>query len=111
MKRTGDRVWRDRVCLRQGNRGTGSMSNKGMRQDRVWLRQGNRGTSSISNRGQGQDRVWLRQGNRGTEESNRGGLSLTELHRRTEHTKAHRDIKSTDNTERYSYWWVLGVNC
>ena len=30
-----------------------------------------------------------------------GVLSLTELHRRTEHTKAHRDIKSTDNTERY----------
>ena len=27
---------------------------------------------------------------------------LTELHRRTEHTKAHRDIKSTDNTERFS---------
>ena len=29
-------------------------------------------------------------------------LSLTELHRRTEYTKTHRDIKSTDNTERYS---------
>ena len=29
-------------------------------------------------------------------------LFLTEKHRRTEHTKAHRDIKSTDNTERYS---------
>ena len=27
---------------------------------------------------------------------------LTELHRRTEITKAHRDIKSTDNTERYN---------
>ena len=40
-----------------------------------------------------------------------GVLSLTELHRRTEHTKAHRDIKSTDNTERYSYCWVLGDGC
>ena len=29
-------------------------------------------------------------------------LFLTEEHRRTEHTKAHRDIKSTDITERYS---------
>ena len=29
-------------------------------------------------------------------------LSLTELHRRTEYTKTHRDIKSTENTERYS---------
>ena len=29
-------------------------------------------------------------------------LFLTEKHRRTEHTKAHRDIKSTDFTERYS---------
>ena len=29
-------------------------------------------------------------------------LFLTEEHRRTEHTKAHRDIKSTDFTERYS---------
>jgi len=29
-------------------------------------------------------------------------LFLTEEHRWTEHTKFHRDIKSTDNTERYS---------
>ena len=29
-------------------------------------------------------------------------LFLTENHRRTEHTAFHRDIKSTDNTERYS---------
>ena len=29
-------------------------------------------------------------------------LFLTEKHRRTEHTASHRDIKSTDNTERYS---------
>ena len=29
-------------------------------------------------------------------------LFLTDLHRRTEHIKAHRDIKSTDHTERYS---------
>ena len=29
-------------------------------------------------------------------------LFLTDLHRRTEHTVFHRDIKSTDNTERYS---------
>ena len=34
--------------------------------------------------------------------SQRTFLFLTEKHRRTEHTKAHRDIKSTDNTERYS---------
>ena len=30
-------------------------------------------------------------------------LFLTEKHRRTEHTKAHRDIKSTDFTEPYSH--------
>ena len=30
-------------------------------------------------------------------------LFLTEEHRRTEHTKAHRDIKSTDFTEPYSH--------
>ena len=29
-------------------------------------------------------------------------LFLTEKHRRTDFTKAHRDIKSTDFTERYS---------
>ena len=29
-------------------------------------------------------------------------LFLTEEHRRTEHTKVHRDIKSTDNSEPYS---------
>ena len=29
-------------------------------------------------------------------------LFLTELHRRTEHINFHRDIKSTENTERYS---------
>ena len=29
-------------------------------------------------------------------------LFLTDLHRRTEHTKSHRDIKSTDFTEPYS---------
>ena len=29
-------------------------------------------------------------------------LFLTEKHRRTEHTAFHRDIKSTDFTERYS---------
>ena len=29
-------------------------------------------------------------------------LFLTEEHRRTEHAKLHRDIKSTDITERYS---------
>ena len=28
--------------------------------------------------------------------------SLTELHRRTELTRVHRDIKSTENTERYN---------
>ena len=27
---------------------------------------------------------------------------LTELHRRTDFTKTHRDIKSTDDTERYN---------
>ena len=27
---------------------------------------------------------------------------LTELHRRTDFTKAHRDVKSTDDTERFS---------
>jgi len=31
-------------------------------------------------------------------------LSLTEKHRWTEHTAFHRDIKSTDNTERYSQY-------
>ena len=67
MSKTGDRVW-----LRQGNRGTGSMSNRGQGHGRGRLRQGNRGTSSMSNRGVGQDRICLRQGNRGTEESNRG---------------------------------------
>ena len=36
---------------------------------------------------------------------------LTELDRRTDFTKAHRDVKSTDITERFSYCWVLGVNC
>gem|GEM_PF-5176914 len=30
-------------------------------------------------------------------------LSLTEEHRRTEHTNVHKDIKSTDNTEHYSH--------
>jgi len=30
-------------------------------------------------------------------------LFLTEEHRRTEHTNFHRDIKSTDFTERYSH--------
>ena len=30
-------------------------------------------------------------------------LFLTEKHRRTEHTKAHRDIKSTDFTEPYNH--------
>ena len=30
-------------------------------------------------------------------------LFLTEKHRRTEHTKAHRDIKSTDFTEPYTH--------
>ncbi|PTL31995.1 hypothetical protein AXF23_13600 [Prevotella sp. oral taxon 313] len=29
-------------------------------------------------------------------------LFLTELHRRTDFTKAHRDIKSTDDTEPFS---------
>ena len=38
-------------------------------------------------------------------------LFLTELHRRTNFTKVHRDIKSTDSTERYSYCWVLGDRC
>ena len=32
-------------------------------------------------------------------------LFLTDLHRRTEHTVFHRDIKSTDNTEPYSHLW------
>jgi len=32
-------------------------------------------------------------------------LFLTENHRWTEHTKAHRDIKSTDFTEPYSHLW------
>ena len=36
---------------------------------------------------------------------------LTELHGRTDFTKAHRDVKSTDSTERFSYCRVLGVNC
>ena len=31
-------------------------------------------------------------------------LFLTEVHRWTEHTAFHRDIKSTDNTERYSQY-------
>ena len=47
----------------------------------------------------------LETGDKVTEERRKvteGGLSLTELHRRTEHTKDHRDIKSTDNTERFS---------
>ena len=35
--------------------------------------------------------------------SQRTFLFLTELHRRTEHTSFHRDIKSTDITERYSH--------
>ena len=35
--------------------------------------------------------------------SQRTVLSLTEKHRRTEHTAFHRDIKSTDNTEHYSH--------
>ena len=38
-------------------------------------------------------------------------FSLTELHRRTEYTGFHRDIKSTENTEHFSHCWVLGVNC
>ena len=56
----------------------------------------------------------LKTGDRVTEERRKvteGVLSLTELHRRTEHTKTHRDIKSTDNTEHYSFCWVLSVNC
>ena len=32
-------------------------------------------------------------------------LLLTDLHRWTEHIKAHRDIKSTDFTEPYSHLW------
>ena len=32
-------------------------------------------------------------------------LFLTEIHRRTEHTGFHRDIKSTDFTEPYSHLW------
>jgi len=32
-------------------------------------------------------------------------LFLTEVHRRTEHTAFHRDIKSTDITEPYSHLW------
>jgi len=46
----------------------------------------------------------LETGDRVTEERRKvteGVLSLTELHRRTDFTKVHRDIKSTDNTERY----------
>ena len=35
--------------------------------------------------------------------SQRTFLSLTEEHRRTEHTAFHRDIKSTDFTEHYSH--------
>ena len=38
-------------------------------------------------------------------------LFLTELHRRKDFTKVHRDIKSTDSTERYNYYWVLGDRC
>ena len=38
-------------------------------------------------------------------------LFLTDEHRRTDFTKVHRDIKSTDSTERYSYCWVLGDRC
>jgi len=38
-------------------------------------------------------------------------LLLTELHRRTDYTGFHRDIKSTDDSERFCYCWVLGVNC
>ena len=38
-------------------------------------------------------------------------LFLTELHRRKDFTKVHRDIKSTDSTERYSYCWVLDDRC
>ena len=47
----------------------------------------------------------LKTGDRVTEERRKvteGVLSLTELHRRTEGPKAHRDIKSTDNTERFN---------
>jgi len=42
---------------------------------------------------------------------------LTEEHRWTEHTKLHRDIKSTDNTEHYSqhpspntlFWLIINT--
>ena len=47
----------------------------------------------------------LETGDRVTEERRKvteGVLSLTELHRRTDFTKVHRDIKSTDNTDRYN---------
>ena len=79
---TGDRVW-----LRQGNRGTGSMSNRGQGHGRGRLRQGNRGTSLMSNRGQGHGRGRLRQGNRGTEESNRG---RSFSHRITQKNRTHK---------------------
>ena len=48
----------------------------------------------------------LETGDRVTEERRKvteGVLSLTELHRRTDFTKVHRDIKSTDITEPYSH--------
>ena len=47
----------------------------------------------------------LETGDKVTEERRKvteGVLSLTELHRRTDFTKVHRDIKSTDNTDRYN---------
>ena len=88
MSNRGQR--QDRVWLRQGNRGTSSISNRGQGQDRVWLRQGNRGTSSMSNRGQGHGRGRLRQGNRGTEESNRG---RSFSHRTTQMNRFHKDAQ------------------
>ena len=38
-------------------------------------------------------------------------LFLTGLHRRKYFTKVHRDIKSTESTECYNYYWVLGDRC
>jgi len=40
-----------------------------------------------------------------------GILPRTELHWRTDFSKEHRGVKPTDNRERFSYCWVLGVKC
>ena len=80
------------------DRGQGKVDREtGYEKDKV-TRRVNRWTSRQVNK-------LLEMGDKVTEERRKvteGVLSLTELHRRTEHTKTHRDIKSTDNTDRYN---------